>query len=194
MIKTKSISAKDKILETANDLFYKQGYYQTGINQIIEEAGVAKATFYSNFKTKEDLCVEYLRERDRIEMKVTKDILNKISDPLDKYTKLAEGFVEWMESSNYRGCGFNNMVIEIIDPSSPIRKEAKFHNDAFKSILTDIVTELKNSHKKYNHLDIEYIVNTYFILVEGAIISSQVYNDSWPLKHIVKVVKDLLKS
>ncbi len=98
-----------------------------------------------------------------------------------------------MEKSNYRGCGFNNMVVEVTDPSNPIRKEAKFHNDAFRSILTDIVKELKDTNEEYNHINVQEVVDTYFILVEGAILTSQIYCDSWPLKHIIKVVKDLLK-
>ena len=63
MQKSRTLSSRERIIATANELFYRQGYHQTGINQIIEESGVAKATFYSNFKSKEELCVEYLRER-----------------------------------------------------------------------------------------------------------------------------------
>ena len=48
---------REKIIETANDLFYKQGYRATVVNQIIEEAGVSKPTFYSHFPSKEDLCL-----------------------------------------------------------------------------------------------------------------------------------------
>ena len=194
MINKNVKSSREKILETANNLFYKQGYFQTGINQIIEESGVAKATFYNNFKSKEDLCVEYLIERDEIEMQVTRDILDQIKDPYEKYVKLAQGFVDWMEKSDYRGCGFNNMVVEVTDPSNPIRNVARLHNDAFKSILTEIVKELKETNDEFSPIDVEYVVNTYFILVEGAILTSQIYSDSWPLKHMAEVVKDLLKN
>lgn len=68
-----SRNARERILDTAFDLFYRQGYFQTGINQIIEEAGVAKATFYNNFRSKEELCTEYLRERDKVEIELTRE-------------------------------------------------------------------------------------------------------------------------
>ncbi|MGI9535026.1 MAG: TetR/AcrR family transcriptional regulator [Thermodesulfobacteriota bacterium] len=189
----KSLTPKERIMNTAADLFYKQGYHQTGINQIIEVADVAKATFYSNFKSKEDLCVEYLREKDRIEIQVTKNLIKDIKDPYQKYIALIEGFVDWMKETNYRGCGFNNMVIEVTEPTNPIRKEAKFHNDAFRSILTDVVEDLKASSKKHSHINIKEVVDSYFIIVEGAITACQVYNDSWPMEHAVKAVKNLLK-
>lgn len=193
MNNTNSKSPRERIIDTAYDLFYSQGYHQTGINQIIEEANVAKATFYNNFKSKENLCVEYLRERDRIETKITKDILNSIKDPYDKYVKLIEGYVDWMELSNYRGCGFNNMVIEITEPTSPIRKESKFHNDGFRAILKDVVQDLKHKYPEYGHIDVHRVVEGYFLIVVGAITACQVYNDSWPMKEALEAVKNLLQ-
>jgi AcrR family transcriptional regulator len=56
-------SPKERIVATTFDLFAKQGYNSTGINQIIADAGVAKASFYLHFKSKEDLCVEFLNVR-----------------------------------------------------------------------------------------------------------------------------------
>jgi AcrR family transcriptional regulator len=50
------------IVRTASRLFYRQGYSNTGINQIIEEAGVAKSTLYQQFRSKEDILLVYLEE------------------------------------------------------------------------------------------------------------------------------------
>ena len=51
------------IVKTAGTLFYKNGYNSTGVNEIIESAGIAKATLYNHFKSKEDICIAYLQER-----------------------------------------------------------------------------------------------------------------------------------
>ena len=56
-------SKRDEIVEIASQLFYRQGYGATGIKQIIEEASIAKGTFYTHFKSKEDLGLEWLRSR-----------------------------------------------------------------------------------------------------------------------------------
>src|SRR3990167_3717545 len=54
-------SAKERILKTASDLFYRQGYRSTGTNEIIKKAGVAKASFFYHFPTKEALALAYLK-------------------------------------------------------------------------------------------------------------------------------------
>lgn len=193
MPKLKTLSARDRILQTAYDLFYRQGYHQTGINQIIEESGAAKATFYSIFKSKEDLCVEYLSERSHLEIRAIKDMIKGIKEPHDKYMAIVKGLVEFMEESNFRGCAFNNMAIEVTEPTNPIRKEVKYHNDAFRSILRDVAQELKDSAPKYGHLNVEEISDTYFLIVEGAIVSSQHYHNSWPIKHAIKAIERLVE-
>ena len=57
-------NTRAKIIETASELFYTKGYNLTGINEIIKESGIAKATLYSHFNSKEDLLVAYLEAKD----------------------------------------------------------------------------------------------------------------------------------
>ena len=54
------MDTRKRIIDTASRLFYQQGYTATGINQIIEEADISKASLYQHFKSKEDLLLEYL--------------------------------------------------------------------------------------------------------------------------------------
>ena len=193
MQKTVKLSSRDRIIETANDLFYRQGYHQTGINQIIEESGVAKATFYSNFKSKDELAVQYLRERDRIDTNATKDMINNVKDPYKRYMSIIKGVLEYMKETDYRGCAFGNIAVEITDPDHPIRKEVKHHEDRFRSILKDVIKDLKNSGPKYKNLDVDQMVDSYHLIVEGAIVASKNYNDSWPIERAVKLIENLVK-
>jgi AcrR family transcriptional regulator len=193
MQKTVKLSSRDRIIETANDLFYRQGYHQTGINQIIEESGVAKATFYSNFKSKDELAVQYLRERDRIDTNATKDMINNVKDPYNRYMSIIKGILQYMKETDYRGCAFGNIAVEITDPDHPIRKEVKHHEDRFRSILKDVIKDLKNSGPKYKNLDVDQMVDSYHLIVEGAIVASKNYNDSWPIERAVKLIENLVK-
>jgi len=193
MQKKARLSSKDRIIAVANDLFYRQGYHQTGINQIIEESGVAKATFYSNFKSKEDLGVEYLRERDRIDTNATKNMVNGITDPFERYMSIINGVLEYMKATDFRGCAFGNMAVEITDPSHPIRKEVKLHDDRFRSILRDVIQDLKDSDTKYQHLDIDDLVDNYHLIAEGAIVASKNYNDVWPIEKAARLIQYLVK-
>ncbi len=58
----KKPNARDRILETAGELFFQRGYSGVGINEIIEKAGTAKASFYQHFPSKESLCEAWLQE------------------------------------------------------------------------------------------------------------------------------------
>ena len=192
MQKVRAISSREKIIKTATDLFYRQGYHQTGINQIIEESGVAKATFYSKFKSKEELCIAYLRELDRLDTDAIKNMLNALHDPYERYMAIIKGVKEYIVETEFRGCAFGNIAVEITEPGHPIRKEVKLHEDRFRSILKDVVRDLKNSTPKYKNINVEEVVDTYYLVLEGSIAASKNYNDTWPLERAVEAVEKLV--
>jgi len=192
MQKARTLSSRERILNTASELFFRQGYHQTGINQIIEESGVAKATFYSNFKSKEDLAVEYLRARDRVETDAMKDAIKGIKDPYERYMAIILGVKDHMIQTDFRGCAFGNMAVEITEPSHPIRKEVRHHEDRFRSILRDVIQDLKDSGPKYRDIEVDSLVDTYHLIVEGAIVASKNYNDTWPIDRAVDAVEKLV--
>ncbi len=193
MKKTRELSSREKIVRTASELFYKQGYHQTGINQIIAESGVAKATFYSHFKSKEDLGVEYLRERDRQDTEAVKAMIDGIEDPYEKYMSLVKGLKNHMIETDFRGCAFGNMAVEITEPSHPMRQEVRQHDDRFRSILKEIIRDLKNSSPKYKKINVDDTVDAYHLLVEGALTASKNYHDPWPIDRAVKAVEKLIE-
>jgi len=193
MPKLKYSPVRERIVKTANDLFYSQGYHQTGINQIIGESEVAKATFYSHFKSKEDLCVEYLRDSAKYSMNVIKEMINKIDDPVEKYMAIISSLINFMEETNFRGCAFSNIASEIVDKNNPIRKEVKFHEDMFLSVIRDVVQNLKESDKRFNEIDVEYITKSYYVIAEGALTASRNYHDFWPMEYAIKTIEKLIK-
>jgi AcrR family transcriptional regulator len=193
MQKIRTQMSREKIIKTATDLFYRQGYHQTGINQIIEESGVAKATFYSNFKSKVDLCIAYLRELDRQDTDAIKNMIITMDDPFGKYMAIIKGVKEYIEESDFRGCAFGNISVEITEPNHPIRKEVKLHEDRFRSILRDVVKDLKESSPKYKHINVVQVTDTYYLILEGAISASKNYNDVWPLEGAVGMIERLVR-
>jgi len=193
MRKKGDLTSREKIIKTATDLFYKQGYHQTGVNQIIEESGVAKATFYSNFKSKEELCIAYLRELDRMDTDTIMNLLNSINNPYERYMAIIKGVKDYVEETKFRGCAFGNIAVEITEPGHPIRKEVRLHEERFRSILKDVVRDLRNSAPGYKRINVDNIVDTYYLILEGAIVASKNYNDTWPLERAVEAVEKLIK-
>ena len=189
---TKQLSTKDRILEVASRLFYTQGYNATGIQQIIDEAGVSKGSFYTHFKTKDHLALEYLRKTSSIELGGMKSVVSDIKDPKERFKQFMDIMKEWMISTNYRGCAFLNMAAEVTDLKSPIRKEAKYHYEGYRAVLRDIVDEYLKSDPKLKGMDAQFIADQYMMLAIGALTNSEVYQDTWPFDHAKKAMLKLV--
>src|SRR4029079_6105891 len=84
-----------RILATACDLFYRNGYRATGINEIIRKSGVAKATFYAHFPSKESLAFADGESMNREENRVMEESLEKFPGPYEKLIGLVEFLIPW---------------------------------------------------------------------------------------------------
>lgn len=184
-------SAREKILETATDLFYRQGYLATGINQIIEEADVSKATFYNQFPSKEDLCLAYLQERHAQELGLLEDRLRAYTTPYDRFLGVLHEVGILMETHGFRGCGFLNLVAEIPDPNHPVRAAIRRHNDTFRQMIKGLTRDLIRSDDRYQGLDVDSIGDACFLIIEGAIVTSQDHQDIWPFRRASEAVASL---
>ena len=185
-------NAKQKIIDKALELFYRQGYLATGINQVIAESGVAKNTFYYYFPSKEDLCVSYLQEMDRHWMKLIKDVIHSNKKPLDRLFAPLDFLKKWNVDNGFRGCPFLNITSEVTDPKSDIRKEVIYHKEGFKTIIRELVKSLKNSADKYSDIDVASVTDAYYLLSEGAIVTSQNFLDVTPFRTARKNIEKLL--
>ncbi len=184
--------ARDKIIKTACELFYRQGYLATGINQVIAEAGVAKNTFYYYFPSKDDLCVKYLQEMDRNWKGLLEDKINSYKTPYERLLSPIEFIKEWNLKNDFRGCPFLNIVSEVTDPNTDIRKEAIYHKDGLRKIIGELLEELKNSDDKYSDIDGPSVTDAYYLIVEGVISACQNYREVWPFEVARKNVERLL--
>jgi AcrR family transcriptional regulator len=190
--KSKEISPRDRIIKTALDLFYSQGYLATGINQIIAESGVSKNTFYYHFPSKEDLCVVYLRERHSIWSGWLKDKINKFDSPYDRFMAPMDFLEKWMQGCDYRGCAFLNIASEVPNLNTNIRREVIYSKNSLKALLLELTKELKRSDAKYKEIDEEFVSNSYYVIFEGAIVASQNYGEIWPVEAARKNIKKIV--
>lgn len=194
VIKAQQSNARDRILATAADLFYRNGYRATGINEVIEKAGVAKATFYAHFPTKDALCLAYLKERNSEEAQEILDYVAKQKTPLGKFYGVMDSIEGWAKRTEYRGCQFINIVTEVPDQKSAIRVQGHLHYDWARDLVFKLTTELIDSDKKrYGQLDAKDITEAYMTHLAGAIALAGVYNEVWPIKSGIKAVRRLVK-
>jgi len=105
-------SARDRLLAAANELFYEEGVHTVGIDRVIERAGVAKASLYSTFGSKEELVRAYLAGRAEARQRRISDRIARHDNPRDRILSIFELLGEQIAAPTYRGCAFINASAE----------------------------------------------------------------------------------
>jgi AcrR family transcriptional regulator len=191
--KRTDIAPRERILRTAADLFFQQGYRATGINEVIEKSEVAKATFYNHFPTKEDLCLAYLQDRNTSEYEAITAFVRDQDTPGERFLAVIESVEPWLKANRLRGCAFLNMVAEIPDPRNLLRREGHKHYESLRRLVRDLAHELIQSNRqKFGHLDADRLANDYLVILGGAIAMTEIYHDIWPALQGVEMVKRLI--
>jgi AcrR family transcriptional regulator len=191
--KRTDIAPRERILSTAADLFFQQGYRATGINEVIEKSGVAKATFYNHFPTKDDLCLAYLQDRNTSEYEAITAFVRDRDTPRERFLAVMESVEPWLKANRLRGCAFLNMVAEIPDPRNLLRREGHKHYESLRRLVRDLAHELIQSDRQtHGHLDVDRLADDYLVILGGAIAMTEIYHDSWPAQQGVEMVKRLI--
>lgn len=121
----KKESAKERILHVASELFYQEGIRAVGIDRIIAESGVAKASFYRHFATKDDLIVAFLEQRlPRSLVRIEEARLRFPHHPLEQLRFLLHSVAERMKEPDFRGCPYMNTAVEFPDNEHPAHAAA----------------------------------------------------------------------
>lgn len=131
-------SARTRILDTATRLFYAEGVHTVGIDRIIAEAGVAKATFYHHFPAKDELVrayltAEYQRQRDAVEA------IRASVGPRTALVKIFDSLGESGASATFRGCPFTNAAAEYPDPAHPVRQTIADYRRWSRGLFRDLL-------------------------------------------------------
>ena len=183
----------ERIMSVASDLFYKQGYRATGINEVIAKSGVAKATFYNHFATKDELCKAYLASGVDRELAKLDELIKSLKDPVGRFTSIIEFLQPWLIETEFRGCGYLHMVAEEPNAQSPLRKEGKRLYDGMRERAERLTKELiESDSKKYGNLNVDDVVNGYMVVFGGVIALAEIYHADWPVEHGVKMLHDLI--
>src|SRR4051812_29759986 len=116
--------ARRRVLDTASALFYTRGIHSVGVDRVIAEAGVAKATFYHHFPSKDDLVRAYLLEQDAAIRQAA--ALTDVP-PEERVMAVFAAIGEISCGPGFRGCAFINAAAEYPDPDHPVRQVVTEH-------------------------------------------------------------------
>ncbi|HEV8221152.1 MAG TPA: TetR/AcrR family transcriptional regulator [Streptosporangiaceae bacterium] len=135
------LSARERLLAAANELFYAEGVHSVGIDRVIEHAGVAKATLYSTFGSKDELVRAYLEGRHAtIKAQLTRELPVRYATARERLIGVFEVRGESIIAPSFRGCAFAAANAEAGEGSAAQQATADYRN-WLRTLFRDLAAE-----------------------------------------------------
>lgn len=159
--------AKTRIVTTAEGLFYSEGIQAVGVDRIIAESGVAKATFYRHFPSKESLVLGCLRRRHVAWISWLDEAVARLSpDPAGRALAVFDALRERFAERGYRGCAFINTIVEVADPTHAAHQVAVEHKEVLRRRVASYLRAAGVEDR------VEDVARDFVMLIDGAIVAS----------------------
>lgn len=185
----KNSDVKTKVLNTAAQLFYKQGYNATGINQIIDESSIAKASLYNHFKSKTELLYAYLETLNTRWFEQLNDYLEKFTAPEDKILAIFDFRIQRQVSQEFGGCPFIKASAEVPVDDTRAFEIINRHKMNLRALILKLVQRIPQEQSILNH---EQLTDTIYLLMEGATVTVNFQKNPQMLQKAKAVVERLL--
>ncbi|MGX6605044.1 TetR/AcrR family transcriptional regulator [Micromonosporaceae bacterium Da 78-11] len=137
--------ARLRLLATASRIFYAEGIHAVGVDRIVAEAQVTRATFYRHFPGKEDLVVAYLQAADQAIRGQVEAAVAAGLPPGDVVRAVAASIAEGIRSAGFRGCAFLNAVAEYPAPDHPVHQAVLAHRQWFLDTINTLMARIKKT-------------------------------------------------
>ncbi|HWC81891.1 MAG TPA: TetR/AcrR family transcriptional regulator [Pseudonocardiaceae bacterium] len=181
---TSDASPRDRLLDTASDLFYREGIHTVGVDRLVTEAKVTRATFYRHFPAKEDLVVAYLRATDqRLRGAVARMV--ETTPAGEALPAVLEFVGESACASGFRGCHFINAAAEYPDPEHIVRNAVDEHRGWFRDAMAELAT-------RAGHPDPGYAAAVLVLLHDGALQGAELDDPEQVRRTLLRAGRDLL--
>jgi len=166
---TATLPARERLLAAADKLFYEEGINTVGIDRVIEEADVAKATLYSSFGSKEALVVAYLERRLDRRQERTRNLLARIDQPRERLVAVFDVLDEYIHEPGFNGCAFINATAEA-QAGSAIELAVRAARVWMLALWTDLARDARAPQP-------EELARQLALLYDGAIVSAHMDDD-----------------
>jgi AcrR family transcriptional regulator len=159
--------ARRRILDTAYDLFSRRGIRAVGVDEVIERAGVAKATLYRHFRSKDDLALAFLREREELWTKqwVEAEARKRGATAEEQLLAIFDLFDEWFRRDDFEACSFVNVLLEFNDLGHPLGRASADH-------LANIRIVVRTLAEEAGLRDPDEFARSWHILMKGSIVQA----------------------
>jgi AcrR family transcriptional regulator len=160
------IKPRDRLLDAAYELFAAHGVSQVGIDTILAKSSCAKASLYSNFRSKDDLAIAFLDKREALWTRAwfETEIKRRASDPESRLLAMFDVFDGWFRRKDFEGCSFIKVLLES-KINSRLHQAAATHLFNVRRIIQRLAQEA-------NMLEAERFARTWATLLKGSIVSA----------------------
>ena len=156
-----------RIMDSAYDLFSRHGIGAVGINEIVDAAGVAKATLYRHFVSKDELVLAVLERREQVWTKewLEAEARRRGSTPEEQLLAIFDVFSEWFVREDFEGCTFINVLLETTDRESAVRRACTIYLERIRAIVRSLADEA-------DLRDPDAFAHSWHILMKGSIVAA----------------------
>ena len=187
MTTTEELPVRQRILETAQRLFYRDGFRAVGIDTIIAEAGVAKMSLYRHFPSKDDLIVAYLEESNRQYWEWLDGAVAHLEEPEEKLVGMFETIEKLATSRECLGCTFQGTAAEFPDRDHPGHQVALAHKRRVRDRFATLA-------KEAGLRDPDELADQLLLLMDGAWVAARMYGPDNPASGLARSAETLIDS
>ena len=190
----KNLGKRDLLVTTAFGLFYTYGIHAVGINQILQESGIAKKTLYHHFDSKEALIAAVVAYRDQKFYDWLSVRVNLSKPGKAGIMAIFSALDDWINNrvdsmTDFHGCFFINACAEYSDPQSPVHKQSAEHKQRIRMLISKQVEMLMLAEETAN-----FLIDSVCLLKEGAIVQAHVSGDLTAAEKAAKTAAKLIES
>jgi AcrR family transcriptional regulator len=160
-------AARERLLESAYELFSRRGIRAVGIDEVIAHAGVAKATLYRHFPGKDDLVLAFLERREQRWTRewVEAEAKRRGEAPEEQLLAIFDLFDEWFRRDDFEGCSFINVLLETADLDNRVGRATAGHLANIRSVVRTLAEEA-------GLRDPGEFAHSWHILMKGSIVAA----------------------
>jgi len=161
------VGARERILDTAYDLFSRHGVRAVGVDRIVAQSGVAKMSLYRHFPSKEALVLTFLAEREQRWSNdwLAAEVMGRADSPAERLLAIFDVFGEWFRLNDFEGCSFINVLLEHDDRESDVRHASIGHLRNIRSFVSGLAADAGAP-------DPDGLAHQWHILMKGSIVAA----------------------
>lgn len=182
-----TLPTRQRLIETAAEMFYAQGFQAVGLDAILDAVGITKTAFYKHFESKDDLIIAVLDHRDRVEVDEWVGFIRShgAGDARASLGAIFSLLDEWFSKPEFNGCLFLNALTEFPNEGDPINRSARRHGEHIAGAILALA-------RSAGARDPEALTEQLMLLVTGAIASRHRGHDLAAAKTAARVAQVLV--